>query len=76
MLEDETHHKKKLEEEVVILRSQLSQLTFEAGQVFFLFIYNWCCCGVFTLLSQEKERCSTILIRSIRPMWFGVKCKM
>lgn len=33
-LEDETHQKRKLEEEIVILRSQLLQLTFEADQVF------------------------------------------
>lgn len=42
-LEDETLQKRKLEEEIVILRSQLLQLTFEADQVFdlgffFLFI--------------------------------------
>lgn len=33
-LEDEAHEKKKLEEEIIILRSQLLQLTFEADQVF------------------------------------------
>ena len=33
LLEDEALHKKKLEEEVTILRSQLVQLTFEADQV-------------------------------------------
>lgn len=33
-LEDETLQKRKLEEEIVILRSQLLQLTFEADQVF------------------------------------------
>lgn len=33
-LEDESCQKKKLEEEIVILRSQLLQLTFEADQVF------------------------------------------
>lgn len=45
-LEDETLQKRKLEEDIVILRSQLLQLTFEADQVFdlgfffsFYFIY-------------------------------------
>lgn len=33
-LEDETLQKRKLEEDIVILRSQLLQLTFEADQVF------------------------------------------
>jgi hypothetical protein len=33
-LEDEAYKKRKLEEEVVILQSQLLQLTFEADQVF------------------------------------------
>ena len=33
LLEDEALQKKKLEEEVTILRSQLVQLTFEADQV-------------------------------------------
>jgi kinesin family protein 5 len=34
ILEDETRQKKKLEEEIIILRSQLFQLSFEADQVF------------------------------------------
>lgn len=34
ILEDEARQKKKLEEEIIILRSQLFQLTFEADQVF------------------------------------------
>lgn len=33
-MEDEAYKKRKLEEEVVILQSQLLQLTFEADQVF------------------------------------------
>lgn len=33
MLEEEAQHKKKLEEEIVVLRSQLLQLNFEAEQV-------------------------------------------
>ncbi|KAF5466944.1 hypothetical protein F2P56_016822 [Juglans regia] len=33
ILEDEAHQKKKLEEEIIILRSQLLQLTFEADQM-------------------------------------------
>lgn len=38
MLEDEAQQKKKLEEEIIILRSQLLQLNFEADQVFFMLI--------------------------------------
>lgn len=34
MLDDEAHQKNKLEEEIIILRSQLFQLSFEADQVF------------------------------------------
>lgn len=33
MLEEESQRKKKLEEELIVLRSQLSQLTMEASQV-------------------------------------------
>lgn len=33
MLEEEIRQKKRLEEEVIVLRSQFSQLTMEAGQV-------------------------------------------
>lgn len=36
MLEEEAHQKKKLEEEIIILQSQLLQLTYEADQVLFL----------------------------------------
>lgn len=36
LLEDEAHQKKKLEEEVIILKSQLLQLNFEADKVFVL----------------------------------------
>lgn len=36
MLEDEANKKKRLEEEIIILRSQLLQLNFEADQVFVL----------------------------------------
>ena len=35
ILEDEANQKKKLEEEIIILRSQLLQLNFEADQVIF-----------------------------------------
>ena len=34
VIEDEAHQKKKHEEEIIILRSQLLQSTFEADQVF------------------------------------------
>lgn len=34
MLEEEAHQKKKLEEEIIILRSQLLQLSYEADQVY------------------------------------------
>lgn len=33
LLDDEVRQKKRLDEEVMVLRSQLSQLTFEADQV-------------------------------------------
>lgn len=33
VLEEEIRQKKRLEEEVIVLRSQFSQLTMEAGQV-------------------------------------------
>ena len=33
MLEEESQQRKKLEEEVIVLRHQLSQLTLEASQV-------------------------------------------
>jgi len=36
LLEDEAHQKKKLEEEIIILRSQLLQANFETEQVFVL----------------------------------------
>ena len=36
ILEDEANKKKRLEEEIIILRSQLLQLNFEADQVFVL----------------------------------------
>lgn len=35
-MEDEAHQKKKLEEEIIILRSQLLQLNYEADQVLLL----------------------------------------
>lgn len=34
ILEEEAHQKKKLEEEIIILRSQLLQANFETEQVF------------------------------------------
>ena len=39
ILEDEANQKKRLEEEIIILRSQLLQLNFEADQVFVLFSF-------------------------------------
>jgi kinesin family protein 5 len=36
LLEDEAHQKKKLEEEIIILRSQLLQSNYEMEQVFVL----------------------------------------
>lgn len=39
MLEDEAHQKKKLEEEIALLQSQLLQISFEADEVpFFLHV--------------------------------------
>lgn len=44
LLEDEANQKKRLEEEIIILRSQLLQLNFEAEQVLYNFDPIWSIC--------------------------------